>query len=241
MNEKPEQTSEGDGGGKEPTVAELQAQIDAGNKERDQLKAQLGEARQNVEAARTYVQGVTAQLQAAAASKDSPVTEQDVEDFREQFENNPEAALDAALGKRMAPVINEYYENEAAKNRQSFLKGLSEKDRKNFGEEVDKIMANYPAAVRAKPDSYETAYNIVRGRNVDKIVQERAAETIEREKRAQTEGPTAPAARETKSDTLSPEEKMVAEKLGISEKDYLASKQEHEKAGGFWKPTRKAS
>jgi hypothetical protein len=230
----PTETPEGDDAPLDATA--LQAKLAEKDAEIARRDSALIEANKNVEAARTYVQGVAAQLQAAAAQPKQVEQPSDDRDFAERFSDDPEAALDKMFQERVRPVYQEYARNTAIQNRETLRRDIGEEDWKEFGADIDAVMAGYDDTVKARPDAYKVAYDIIRGRNVEKIADKKLNEKIEREKKAQTEGASPPGTKKAAPDSLNDAEKQVAKKFGLSEKEYIASKKEHEEQGGFWRP-----
>lgn len=230
----PTETPKGDA--TPPDAAALQAQLAEKDAEIAKRDSALLEANKNVEAARTYVQGVATQLQANAARPTTTPEETDNRDFAERFNEDPEAALDKMFEERVRPVYQEYAHNTAIQNRDTLRRDIGEDEWKEFGAEIDTVMAGYDDTVKARPDAYKVAYDMIRGRNVEKITDKKLNDKIEREKKQQTEGASPPGTKKTAPDSLSDAEKQVATKFGLSDKEYIASRKEHEEQGGFWRP-----
>lgn len=225
-DEKVETTPEG------PTVETLQAQLAADKAEHAK---QLEAAARERDTAKQYAQTLTSQVKQMLESR---TNETESVDFREKFNENPEATLNEYFAKRVGPVYEEFLNTSAVSGREiarskEIAKGPEESWTK-YEKEVDEFMGRMPADIRARPDSWENALKYVRSQHLDDEVKDRVSKRIEAEKRAAVEvaGPPAPARVARK--TLSDEEKRIARALEIDEKDYMAMRDQMvvDKRGG---------
>jgi hypothetical protein len=228
--------------GAEGKESEAVDPVAAAKAENEALKQQLATSeagRQQAEKvasdARGYVTNLINQVKAGQTTGNEAA---DSKGFQERFEEDPEAAINEAFNARVGPIYQEYLENQGKASREiarAKLENREEGDRwSDYEAEVDEFMAGMPPDVKARPDSYESAFNLVRLRHVDQIVEKKVKEKSDPQRRAQSEHASPAAPRKPALPSLNAEEKRIAGVLGISEADYLQSKIEHAEAGGQW-------
>jgi hypothetical protein len=215
-------------------VADLEAKVAEATQKLATSDAQLQQMGTQLENARNYVAGLLKQAQEDAAQG----VESNAVDFKERFEEDPEKAVNDLFQARIGPIYNDYLSNQSVSARElakEKLERRAEGDRwSDYEAEIDVEMNKLSVEARARPDIYEKAFELVRARHVDDIVNRRVEERNTAEKVAQTEAASPPKGRAPEVKTLTPEEKRVAELLGVPEDRYSKSKEEHDAAGGFW-------
>jgi len=218
----------------EGKVAELQTKLEEATKKAMMSEAQTASISGQLENARQYVSALLQQAQSdSAAGRTSEAV-----DFKEQFDTDPEKAVGDLFQARIGPIYNDYLNSQAITARELAREKLSrraEGDRwSDYEKEIEQEMSGLSSEAKARPDVYERVFDLVRSRHVDDIINRRIEERTSAEKQAQTERASPPKGRTVEAKTLSPDEKRIAELLGVPEDDYMKSKMEHEAAGGFW-------
>lgn len=219
----------------ESKVAELQTKLEEATKKAMMSEAQTASVNTQLDNARQYVSALLQQAQTdVAAGRGSEAV-----DFKEQFEVDPERAVSDLFQARIGPIYNDYLNSQAVTAKELAREKLSrraEGDRwTDYEKEIEHEMSNLSPEAKARPDVYERVFELVRSRHVDDIINRRIEERTTAEKQAQTERASPPKGRTQEAKTLSPEEKRIAELLGVPEDAYMKSKAEHEAAGGFWR------
>lgn len=200
-----------------PVAAAPDPEIAAMRAENAQLRAATEKAQQDAAAATGYVQQLTQHIQNAAANGQRP----SADDIREKFVENPVGVVDALFQERMAPLYGNYLNNQAQLNRQLAAERLKGDNWSKYEKEVDEFMKTIPAEVQAQPGSYEQAFRFVQAKHLDEIIEERATQRLAKERNAFVEGGSAAAANGQQTPKLSPEERSVAEGLGLTVEDYV--------------------
>ena len=214
-----DETEKGEAAPEGPTVESLKAELDSAKAEHAKQMDAISRER---DTAKQYAQTVMGQVKQMLESRGN---ETESVDFREKFNQDPEATLNEYFAKRVGPVYEEFLNTSAVSGRElARSKEIAKPDESwtKYEKEVDEFMGRMPADIRARPDSWDNALKYVRSQHLDDEVKERVSKRIEAEKKAAVEvaGPPAPARVARKS--LSDEEKRIARALEIDEKDYLA-------------------
>lgn len=201
------------------------------------LKQELAEARRTAEQARLDGETVKratmqliAQIQAAQQQPDDDGTDPKAR-FREQLEQDPQAAIDQLMVERMGPVLRQQYQQQSTLAKQEAQRIA---DAEGWGEEwaeyaeaTDKFMADVPLDRHVNPKTWVDAFKLqlVMSGNFDAVAQKRGDKARTREKQMQTEGASLGRIAPTGPPRLSEAEKRMAKAIGMSEADYLKNKQ----------------
>lgn len=244
MAEEGTEGTEGKEGSNE--LAEAKASLAKATTDMEAMKADLtardsalAQANKDVEAARTYVQQVVTQLQTTAGNEGKAADERP---FEERFSENPEGVIDEMFRSRVAPVYNEYLQSQSQSNRALAKQQLQGKDWDEHEEAVVKLMDQQTPDVRAKFDNWEKALDMIRGSQLEKITEKKVTKKIEDEKKAATERASPPAPRGKGGvDSLTEDERTMAGKFGLTPEQFAKAKDEHEEAGGFFRPGKGAA
>lgn len=196
-------------------------------------------ATQEAEAAKRYVVQLVTQLQQVAQQQNGG-PEKEAERLREQFEQNPQAALDQAFAQRMAPVLQEQVGLLAQTQRRLTEERIrsadteTQREWQEFRPEVEKFMAEMPLDVQAKDGAWESAFNLIRAQHLDQIFQRRNTARVEQEKRTALEGASPARSGRGQSATFTPEERRMMGVFNMTEADWLKHRTEldQQQSGG---------
>lgn len=147
-------------------------------------------------------------------------TEEELKRERErEFFSDPIGFLEKHHLERTAPIVNQYFEDQAKLQRELAKQRIGEKEFKRFEKRINELIMGVPVSERARPEAWDIAYTIALGEEARK----KASEMSAREGyHVETEGSPR---REEKKVSLSEEEKRVASKFGMSEEDYIKWKE----------------
>lgn len=150
-----------------------------------------------------------------------PKTEEELKREREkEFFTDPISFLEKHQAERLAPIVNQYFEDQAKLQREFARQRIGEKEFRKFEKRIDELVQGVPVAQRARPETWDIAYTVALGEEVRKTMAEKA---IKEGYYVETE---AGAPKETeKKPTLTDEERKVAARFGMSEEDYIKWKE----------------
>lgn len=200
-------------------VDDLKTQFEALKAENARLAESTTQAQRDSQQSQAYVRQIVERMQAAASEQAPP----DPNSVREHLEQDPNAVLDAHFNARIAPLAKMTLEAHANTNFQVFEASNREnEDWMAYKGEVEKFMETIPLEVKAQPNSWQKALDLVRGNHIDEIVERRAKKRTQAEKAAFVEGPSGSIASTSKKIELTPEQKEIAKGLGMSNEDYIS-------------------
>jgi hypothetical protein len=198
-------------------IADLTKQIEA---LRSEKTADSGRARE----LESKINLLTGQLSVLAAAANEPAQAEPAPDPVSE----PEKAFEYHFQRRTKPIIDQALAREVAREKEMIaLKHPN--DWKEFGAEVEQLAASVSKEVLAQPGSYEQLLTLVKGKHADEIASKRAAEEVAKFQadaaKAAAGSPESrsvavAAAGGTKPEEIPEEARLIAKKLGISEKDW---------------------
>jgi len=152
---------------------------------------------------------------------------------REEYEKDPVGYVNKQVEKRQMEMTKLH--GAELQHRQEFVKNHKADD-DFFDEhlsEVDKAMTFLPPNQRANPNSYENVYNLVRSRNLQKIIDRKVEQRMEEQKKdvkviegARTAG-ASPQAKTSVPKNLPPlteKERAAARGTGLTDEQYAKEK-----------------
>ena len=205
--------------------AALLKQIEDLKNENKSLAATAKTAADKADRASNVLQRMLAQLEQTAQQRGNGRGDEredrgnDAERFKEMFDENPAAALDAYFNTRMGSVLQQQNENMAAPNRDGARERAKAMGWSKYDEEVDKFMENMPADVKAKPGSWDAAYRYVVSGHITEVVDETLK--LEREKASRPEGASGGSDTRPKAPTMDAMEKDIMKAMGVEESDWM--------------------
>jgi len=137
-----------------------------------------------------------------------------------EFFANPIEFQNKLFQERLKPLVSQFYMTQEQVQKEFARKRLEDFDK--YEKEIDGIMKNVPAELRANPQTWDLAYNIVLGQEYRKQLKE-----VKAKSGMFTETGSAPKPAPSKP-TLSDEERSVAAKFGMTEEEWLEWKQAKE-------------
>src|SRR5262245_51857042 len=165
-----------------------------------------GEARQYVGALLQKIQDVAAKRQQA----------EQVKTRADQFDEDPEQAVNQMFNERVAPIVGEYLTNTARANRNAAAKDLGD-NWNRYEREIDEFMATMPLDVQAKPGAWESAYRYILAGHLDEELERR--DKVAKERKQASESATARSS-PRRDAPLDPVEKELMKAFGMNEKDW---------------------
>lgn len=189
------------------------------------LRAEVQQARAEAESARRFTAALVANLTPTAPAADPAAVDAQ---FREQLEKDPRAAISQAFEERMRPLVAEQLHLQAqsayATVDEKFRKSEDPHDRREwqqYGPEVQAFMRDLPPDVRATPDQWTAAFDLIRSRHIGDVVKGRATANVEAERRATLEGASGARGGLPAKNTLTPQEEKMAKTLGLSREEWI--------------------
>jgi hypothetical protein len=188
-------------------------------KENQELRASTQRSLEEASAARGQVQLILDQIQRAAAAGDQNAqqAEKQVKTLRDQFDEDPVAAMNNLVTMRVGPIVQEYFGRTAETEREATKARLGEQFTK-YEKEVDEFMKDMPLDVKAKPGSYTQALKYVRSLHLDDEIE--AARKQERERASQPEGASLSEPDKEKRKALSRDEREVMKHFNMDEDEW---------------------
>jgi hypothetical protein len=181
--------------------------------ENRELKGQVATSTQAAGEARQYVGALLQKIQDVAAKRqqaDSGKTRQD------QFDEDPETAVNQMFNERVAPIVGEYLTNTARQHRNQAARDLGD-NWQRYEREIDDFMSTMPLDVQAKPGAWESAYRYILAGHLDEELERR--EKAKRERASQAEGVGGQRSARAQV-SLDPIEKELMKAFGMDEKSW---------------------
>jgi len=181
--------------------------------ENQHLRGQVATSTQAAGEARQYVGALLQKIQDVAAKRqqaDQGRTRQD------QFDEDPEAAVNQMFNERVAPIVGEYLTNTARDNRVRAAKDLGE-NWTRYEREIDEFMSTMPLDVQAKPGAWESAYRYILAGHLDEELERRDKVAKERKQAAEAATSRSSPRRDA---PLDPIERELMKAFGMNEKDW---------------------
>jgi hypothetical protein len=151
------------------------------------------------------------------ASPGGPVDQMSEEELKAKMEreffSNPIEFQNKLFQERMKPLVGQFYQTQEQVQKEFARKRLEDFDK--YEKDIDGIMRNVPPELKANPQTWDLAYNIVLGQEYRKHIKETKAKSG-----MFTETGSAPKPASTKP-TLTDEERSVASKFGMTEEEWL--------------------
>jgi len=188
-------------------------------KENAELKATTQRSLEEAATARGQVQVILDQIQRAAAAGDPQAqsAEKQVKTLRDEFDDDPVAAMNKLVTMRVGPIVQEYFGRTADTEREA-AKVKHGKTFDRYEKEIDDFMKDMPLDVKAKPGSYTQALKYVRSLHLDDEIEE--ARKAERERAAQPEGASLSEPDKEKKRALSRDEREVMKNFNMDEDEW---------------------
>lgn len=150
-----------------------------------------------------------------------PKTEEELKRERErEFFTDPISFLEKHHSERLAPIVNQYLEDQAKLQREFARQRIGEREFRKFEKRIDELIQGVPLAQRARPETWDIAYTVALGEEARKSIVERAAKEgyyVEAETLAPKE--------KEKKPELSEEERKVAARFGMTDEEYIKWKE----------------
>lgn len=145
-----------------------------------------------------------------------PSHEEQIAQLRAEFYQDPIGTTMKLVQMSIAPIIENIYIDKSDKAKS----GISgNKDFELLEKDINEFMTNVPPNLRANPQTWDIAYNYAKGKNFDKLASRgQAPPAIPADLPAGTSGGG------VTSVVLSNEEKVAADKMGISYDEYAKYK-----------------
>jgi len=188
-------------------------------KENQELRAQTQRSLEEAATARGQVQVILDQIQRAAAAGDpgAQQAQEKVKTLRDEFDDDPVAAMNKLVTMRVGPIVQEYFGRTADTEREA-AKVKHGKTFDKYEKEIDDFMKDMPLDVKAKPGSYTQALKYVRSLHLDDEIEE--ARKQERERAAQPEGASLSEPEKEKKRALSRDEREVMKHFSMDEDEW---------------------
>jgi hypothetical protein len=174
----------------------------------------LLETNLEVEKLRTQLEQERATKQQVAPAK--AVEQMSEEELKAQMEreffSNPVEFQNKLFQERMKPLVSQFYQSQEQVQKEFARKRLDDFDK--YEKDVDGIMKNVPPELKANPQTWDLAYNIVLGQEYKKQLKEAKAKSG-----MFTETGSAPKSASAKP-VLTEEERSVAAKFGMTEEQW---------------------
>lgn len=207
------QTEETDKEIEKDDLREKVARLERENQEaRGVAQRSLEEAAQS----RGQVSVILEQIQRAADAGDRGAQQQ-VKTLRDEFDEDPVAAMNKLVTMRVGPIVQEYF-GRSADNERDAARQKHGKMFDKYADEVDEFMRDMPLDVKAKPGSYSAALKYVRSQHLEEEVEE--ARKQERERASQPEGASPAEAKESRNRPVTREEREIMKAFDMDEDDW---------------------
>ena len=181
--------------------------------ENAQLRGAVQTSTQAAGEARQYVGALLAKIQEVAAKRQ---VVNDGDTRKDQFDEDPEAAVNQMFNERVAPIVSEYMTNTARANKIAAAKELGE-NWTRYEREIEEFMATMPLDVQAKPGAWESAYRYILAGHLDEELERR--NKVKQERKAAAEGSSGREA-SRRDAPLDPTEREVMKAFGLTEKEW---------------------
>jgi len=198
---------------KAPDSGEVRKLLDDIRAENAHLRGAVATSTQAAGEARQYVGALLQKIQDVAAKRQQADTGKTRAD---QFDEDPETAVNQMFNERVAPIVGEYLTNTARDNRTRAAERLGE----NWGRyerEIDEFMSTMPLDVQAKPGAWESAYRYILAGHIDEEMERRGK--VAKERKAAAEAATSRKS-DRREQPLDPVEKELMKAFGMNEKDW---------------------
>lgn len=134
-----------------------------------------------------------------------------MDDLRQMAYTDPLRATAIVFNTMSQPLVKEF---RAIGEKFAEAQVSAKADYKRFRGEVHEVVGKMNTDMRAKPEAWERAYEMVRGRHIDELVKEAVT------------GATAPSGPARGAPTkrkveLTDEQRQIAKKLGVTDEDYI--------------------
>lgn len=140
--------------------------------------------------------------------------EEQMAELRSRFYQDPVGTVTELVRMAVEPIVNNIYLDKAEKGKNSIS---SQADYPLLEKDINEFMSNVPVHLRANPKTWDIAYKYAKGKNFDELVKRSAPAP---QAPPNLPPPTGGGAGTGVVTSLTPEEKVAAEKMGISEEDY---------------------
>lgn len=140
--------------------------------------------------------------------------EEQMTELRSRFYQDPVGTVTELVRMAVDPIVNDIYMSKAEKGKNSIA---SQADYSLLEKDINEFMSNVPTNLRAHPQTWDIAYKYAKGKNFDELVR--------RATPSPSVPPNLPPATGSGSGTgvvtsLTAEEKVAAEKMGVTEEEY---------------------
>lgn len=140
-----------------------------------------------------------------------------VADPEPELEPNARRALERLIDAKMKPAVDVVMNNEETRQLVE-LAGLEFYG--DYKDEIDQVMAQAAPGARARAGFAKAAYDYVMGKHLDEVVAKKVEKASKKVEFTETTSSAAPNPK--RDGKLSAEEKVIAERTGQSEADYIA-------------------
>lgn len=197
------------------------AALDALRAEHEATKARLVQAEDNANKSQAYSRQILERIQ-LAASQNQQTTDNGQTEFRDRMNENPEAVLDEHFKSRIAPLAEMSLANQSQVNLQMLDSRMAnDEDWTKYRPEVVAFMEKTPLELRAQPNSWDKAFNLVKSEHLDEIIERKSAKRTQAEKAAFVEPPSGGQKPQPKKIQLSDAQKEIAKGLDMTESEYM--------------------
>ena len=144
------------------------------------LEADLQHSQSQETVAKRYVAQLAQKLNENAAPA-QPDAGDELERFKEEFEKDPQAALDKHLQDRMGPALQNLHQDAAARE----VGAAKQRDPDlwtKYGPEIEKFMEPMSLETRSKGASWDDAAKFIKARHFDEEVEEAVKKRLDQAK-----------------------------------------------------------
>lgn len=190
-------------------------------------RAEYEQMRSDNDKSKGYVVALTQQLSALMERErrepEMPPQERQ-QAVKQLLDDDPETALDAHFRERIAPIMQNNDRTIAAINKDRAMEKIGKAGWERWGAKVEEFMGPMDATTKAQPGAWEEAYNYVRLKDIDKIIEEGVrAKLAEQQRGSLLEGSSSSAASATNGQRrqLGSLEKSIAAEFGMTDEEWI--------------------
>lgn len=152
-----------------------------------------------------------------AKEPESPTREQQMEEIRANFYQDPVGSVAKMVELTIAPLLEEVTNSKVEKVSGGIL---SLPDYEILKDDINEFMSNVPNHLKANSQSWQIAYERARGKNFDKLVEMRISSKKKEPPATLPSGTGTGVGNNNNSISLTEEQRRVAKAMGIEEREY---------------------
>jgi len=187
-------------------------------------RAEYDAIRSDGDKSKGYVVALTQQLSRLMQERDQapemPPQERRAA-VKQLIDEDPETALNAHFEQRIAPIVSQQRQTLASINKERAIDKIGKDDWGKWGSKVEEFMSGMDESIKATPGAWEDAYDMVRIKNIDAIVEERVrAKLAEQQRGSLLEGSSSNAAATRTDQQLTQLERTIAKEFGMTDEEW---------------------